>query len=324
MIQKKIALIVLGIILCISVLIILKNRYGTINKAEFTIGILQTVSHPALDNVREGFMRELKNKLGDDVNFIVQNAEGSTAHAQSIARSFHANKNVNGILAIATLAAQVMANVEKEKPIFISAVTDPGVLGIIHPKTNVCGISDMIDVSAEIEMLKRLLPDVKTVALLFNPGEINSVVMADKMKSELKKSGIAIVEMGLTSEVDVPNAVSIACKKSDAILVPLDNTVASTIQLISKLTLKAGIPFIVSDNLLVKNGALAARGVDYIQCGEQAAIMAFKVLCEDKKPADLGIERPKSDTIFINKKTLNKLKLNVPEKLNGKIVFVES
>lgn len=290
--------------------------------AAYTIGILQTASHPALDAAREGFVIELQTKLGNKVEFVIHNAQGSVAQAHAQAQQFHANKQYNGFFAIATPAAQALSVLEKERPIVITAVTDPDALGLIYPLTNVCGVSDMIDVKGEIAMLTQLVPHAKTVGLLYTSGETNSIMAVSQMRKELEVRGLTAVDFAVSNESDMAAVVELACRKTDVILAPTDNTVACAITLISAIALKYKKPLIVSDNMLVSAGVLAARGVDYKESGKQAARIAYKVLVNGRKPYELPIEQAKSDTIYINKQTLIELGLNVPETLQKDVVLL--
>lgn len=291
--------------------------------ARYTIGILQTASHPALDAVREGFVHELQQKLGDHVAFFIHNAQGSIAQAHAVAQQLHADTNVKAVFAIATPAAQAMSAVEKEKPIIIAAVTDPHALGLIHPTTNVCGTTDMIDVAAEVDMLTKWIPQAKTVGLLFTSGETNSLVLIKHMHEEAEKRGITAIDFAVASEADMPAVVELACRKVDVLLAPTDNTVASCITLIAAVAEKHAKPLIVSDNMLVASGALAARGVDYRAAGIRAAQIAEQVLVENKKPFELPIEHPDCNEIFVNKAMLEKLKLEIPASLQSAVTFTQ-
>jgi putative ABC transport system substrate-binding protein len=322
--MKKIVLIIGSMIALISGLIIIKQAKKPVSTKAYTIGILQTASHPALDAARDGFITVLKEKLGDDVDFVENNAQGSIANAHTIAQQFHADKQFSGFFAIATPAAQAMSAVEKEKPIFIAAVTDPNALGLIHPTTNVCGTKDMIDVKAEVEMLQQLLPDAKTVGLLYASGETNSIALVKQMRQELQALGLTPIDFAVSSEADMPAVVELACRKTDVILAPTDNMVASSISLIASIANKHKKPLIVSDNMLVKFGALAARGVDYKESGKQAARIAYQVLVEGKQPHELPIEQAKSECIFINRQTLQNLGLTIPAAIENHVTIVDS
>lgn len=319
--MKK-SIVIAIVIVIISFFLFFKTSKNRSTKTVYTIGILQTASHPALDAVQDGFTEELKALTQDTVDFVVYNAEGSISQAYTIAQRFHANKDIDGFFTIATPATQAMSAVEKERPIVIAAVTDPAAMGLVYPETNVCGTNDMIDVKGEIDLLIQLLPQAKTVGLLYTLGESNSVVLVELMRKELEIRGLVAVDFAITNESDVQAVVESACRRVDVLLAPTDNIVASTIDFIVALTMKCNKPLIVSDNMLVKFGALAARGVDYKQNGKQAAHIAMRLLQGDKKPSELSIKQAISDQIFVNKHTLEALGLTVPDLLKKQITFV--
>ena len=281
----------------------------------YTIGILQTASHPALDAARNGFMETLKKTMGSDVSFILYNAEGSPANAHTIAQRLHAQKNVHLIYAIASPALQAIASVEKNKPILFTAVTDPKVLGITPAAANICGISDMIDMHKTITLLSQLTPHVKTAAILFNNAESNSIEQVQYLKKELGLFEIAALEMGIVQESDIPSATMVACRKADAIIVPTDNTLACAMELVASIALEHKKPLFSCFNQAVHQGALAACGVDYYDCGKEAATMAYEIIVHHQQPQSYGTVLPNTDRIYINKKTLNMLGLNIHETL---------
>lgn len=292
--------------------------------ARFTIGILQTASHPALDAAREGFVTELKNVLGSDVAFVVRIAQGSVSQAHAIAQRFHADASISAILAIATPAAQAAAAVEKDKPIIITAVTDPHALGIMDPQRNVCGATDMIDVSAEIEALHQLIPHAQTIAILANNAEPNAALLAKMMVKEIETRNLKALPISVQTEADMLPAFASALHNADAIIAPTDNTVACAITTLAAQARAARKPFIVSDNLLVSKGALMARGVDYFESGRQAATCAQEVLMHGKKPHDIPLQSPKKSTIFVNKTVAQELGIIIPPALAHDVVWVEN
>jgi putative ABC transport system substrate-binding protein len=319
--MNKITLLLISTCLIGASFFVIKNRFSK-KHAQFTIGILQTASHPALDQAREGFVKTLKAKLGSKVDFVIQNAEGSINNAQTIAKSFHANNNINAIFAIATPAAQAIKHLERNKPIFFAAVSDPQAIGLIHEGTNVCGASDLINVHQQISAMRKLLPHVKHVALVFNTGEINSVSCMHQQETELKKAQIAVTQIGINNESQIPTAISRAARIADAIMTPVDNTIASAITIVASLARKAGKPLIVSDNLLVEKGALLASGAaNYFVAGQKAAGLALQVLVNGKKPHELPIASSIDARIFINKNVCNELGISIPDEIRNNVVI---
>mgnify|MGYP000291871241 CR=1 FL=1 len=320
--MKKVVLTLSLIVGFITAFVIIKKLKKTKATDSYEIGILQTASHPALDASRQGFMKQLSTRLGDKINFVIHNAQGNISQAHAIAQQFHANKELDAFFAIATPAAQALAAVEKQKPIVLSAVTDPANLGLIYQKTNVTGVSDMIDVPGTIDMITQLVPHAQTVGLLYTSGETNSITLAEKMRQSITDRGLTPLDFAVSNEADMQTVVQLACRKADVLLAPTDNTIAASIPLIISLCAKYNKPFIASDNMLVHSGALAARGVDYKQCGAQAANMMYRMLIDGIQPDTLAVERSNSNTIYINKKVANTLGIVIPQKIQSSIKFI--
>jgi len=306
----------------ITFFIYLKHTSISKPKTRFSIGILQTASHPALDAARDGFIEELQKTMGNDISFVICNGQGSISNIHTIAQQFHHDKNIQSIFAIATPAVQAITTIEKSKPIFIAAVTDPQTLGLVHSTTNVCGTKDMVDVAEEINLITELLPHAQTIGLLYNNGELNSITLANLMRQTLKEHHLTPIDFAITSESDLPTAAQVAFAKADVILAPTDNMVASSITLLASLADKNKKPLIVSDNTLIKNGALASKGVDYKESGKQTAQIAYEVLVHNTKPYNLPIQQAKSDKVLVNKKVANLLNVTISESLKQDIVFV--
>lgn len=320
---KRIYIVLILLVVSIGVIIVSRRSKKSEHKRAYTIGILQTASHPALDATREGFIAAIQQKLGDKVDFVVRNGQGSISTIHAIAQQFYAKPTIDAVFAIATPAAQAMMSVEKEKPIIVAAVSVTPELMDNFSAPNVCGVSDMINVRAEVEAMKQLLPEtVRTVGIIFCSAEINSVAMSKIMVTELERVGYEPMIVSVASEADMEAAVLSAVRKVDVLLAPTDNVVANTIALITDIAAKAQKPLIVSDNLLVQYGALMARGVDYHQSGKQAGEIAVQVIEKKKKPKDIAIVRADNKEIYVNKKMLDQLGLTIFDAIKQDVVFV--
>ena len=98
---------------------------------KYTIGILQTATHPALDFTREGVKQAFLNAgmvEGSTVTFDVRNAELDAPTAAKMVDAFVAS-NADAIVAIGSLAAQAALAEETKQgskiPLFFTAVADP-------------------------------------------------------------------------------------------------------------------------------------------------------------------------------------------------------
>lgn len=313
-------LLLLAIITLISTAAYICSKKRS-NTTKYCIGVIQTASHPALDKARESFISEFEKLTNEPISWIIQNAEGSISQMATIAKGYALEKHMDAIYAIGTSAVQVTHKIAAEKPMLYSAVSDPDSLNLGNMA---CGTSDRVDVVAQAEMIKEVLPNAKRVAILLNPAEHNSVIQVSAMQAALYKEGFEPIKVGVQVQSEIASAVSMASKQADLILIPADNLLVSAMPLISKIALQNSCPLIVSDTPSVTNGALIARGVDYSDCGKQTAIIAYKLLCEGKSPRDLGTTHPKSRLIVVNTDTCKSLGISIPQSMKSQVTQVKT
>ncbi len=284
------------------------------------IGISQFVEHPALDAAREGFKAGLAEAgflENENVEFIVESAQADFATAQTIAQKFR-QKNLDLILAIATPSAQTVANLIKTTPVLITAVTDPVEAGIVDnmekPGKNITGTTDMNPVKRQLQLIKQFIPDVKTVGILYNAGEVNSVVQVDIAKEAATELGIELKEATVTNTSEVALATSTLVNKVDAIYVPTDNIIVSAMPSVLKVANQNNIPVFGSENSQVEKGAIATLGLDYFLLGKQTGKMAAEVL-NGSSPAEMSIQGSSDLKLYINQTAANNLSLEIPADL---------
>lgn len=301
-------------VLTFSFLLLLGMSAGA---QEYKIGISQFVEHPALDSAREGFIKGLAEEgfTEENVEFIEQNAQADFATAQSIAQKFK-GQNLDLVLAIATPNAQAAANVITEIPVMFTAVTDPFEAGLVDsmevPGRNLTGTTDMNPVAQQIELIKEFLPELSDLGVLYNPGEVNSVVQVDLVKETVEKMGINLHEGTVSNSSEVSLATSSLIGDVDAIYVPTDNIIVSALPSVLNITNQNNIPVFASENGQVKQGSIATLGIDYELLGIQTGKMAAKVL-KGANPAEMPVESSDELKLYLNTKAAENLGLEVPE-----------
>ena len=295
---------------------------------EYEIGISQFVEHPSLDLAREGFIDQLAEEgfiEGENIKIDLQNAQADFSTAQTIAQRFNQNK-VDLVLAIATPSAQTAANVLKNTPVLITAVTDPVEAGIVQsmekPGTNITGTTDMNPVAKQLELIRDFLPEVKDIGILYNPGEVNSTVQVKLAKEKAKEMGINLEEATVSNSSEVSLAVSSLVDNVDAIYVPTDNIIVSAMPTVLQTAHNRQVPVFASENNSVEQGAIATLGIDYYQLGKQTGSMAARIL-NGSNPAEMPVESSKELKLYINKKSAEEINLKIPEDLleSADIIF---
>ena len=292
---------------------------GTTSNGEYKVGVVQLVEHPALDAANKGFVDALKEKgLSDKITFDQQNAQADQSNLNSIAQRFVSDRK-NLILAIATPAAQSMANATHDIPILGTAITDYEAAKLVksneHPGGNVSGTSDMNPVEQQVDLILKVLPNAKTIGTIYSSSEVNSQIQVEKMKAYAATKGIKVEEVTVSNVNDIQQAAqNLVSQRVDAIYVPTDNVVASAMSNLVAITDPAKIP--------VFGGAVMSLSVDYYKLGYQTGLMAAKVLTGEAKVEDMPIEMQKEFKLVVNKDKLKKLGITLPEDLMNKATMI--
>lgn len=301
---------------------------NTSGGSDVKIGILQYVEHPALDEATKGFEDYLKANGYGDAQIDFKSAQGEVANCTSVAQKF-VNDKVNLIFAVATPAAQAAANETKDIPIVLSAVTDPADSGLVEsnekPGNNVTGSSDLNPIEAQFDLLQEILPDAKTVGLLYCNAESNSVFQINLAKEQCDERGLAYQEASVTDSNQIQQVVESLNGKVDVLYVPTDNLMAESMATVTQTASQYGIPCIVGEEGMVKNGGLATYGIDYYKLGELAGAQAVSILDGKDKPEDMAIQYLATDecTLTVNPKTAEKLNITLPQSVLDRAVTVE-
>ncbi len=285
------------------------------------IGVIQLVEHPALDKNYQGFVDGLKAAGyvdGQNIEIDYENAQGEQANCVTIAQKL-VNDQSDLIFAIATPAAQAVANMTSDIPILVSSVTDPKTAQLVEsnekPGTNVSGTSDLTPCAAQISLLKRLLPSAKKVAILFCSSEENSRFQANLAEAACQKEGLDFVEATVSNTNEVQQVVQSLVGKVDAIYAPTDNMIASSMATVALVTTPNKIPVICGEEGMVQGGGLATYGINYYELGLQTAKMAVEILKDGKKPADMPIQYLEKCDFSYNKEVADELGIEIPADL---------
>ena len=286
------------------------------------IGVVQIVQHGSLDEANKGFVDGLASKgFKDGVNVKIdqQNAQGDQSNLKTISQRFVNNK-VDLIHAIATPAAQIVANTTKTIPIVGSAIVDYKTAKLVQsvekPGGNITGTSNHNPPSRQIDLALKLVPNAKKVGALYTSSELNSQLQVAAMKTYAAQKGLTVIEATVTNVNDIQQAVQSLLGKVDFIYCPTDNTIASAMSNIVKITVPAKLPVFLGDEAPVRSGgATAGASVNFYKLGFQAGEMAADILSGKSKPADMPIGFQQDVKVLINKKSAEAIGLKIPADL---------
>lgn len=285
------------------------------------IGVIQLVEHSALDANYKGFVDGLAEAGyvdGENIKIDYQNAQGEQANCVTIAQKF-VNGKSDLIFAIATPAAQAAANLTRKIPILISSVTDPESANLVKSNTapggNVTGTSDLTPCAAQMELIKKLVPNAKTVGMLYCSSEQNSHFQIKLAEEACDKLGLKYVEATVSNSNEIQQVTQSLCGKVDVIYSPTDNMIAAGMPLVGQVALENKIPVIVGEEGMCRAGGLATYGINYYELGKQTAKMAVKILKGEVKPATMPIEYLDTCDFVVNEDTAKVLGIEIPADL---------
>ena len=286
----------------------------------FQIGIVQLAEHPALDEATRGFKEFLTEKLGDKVQFNVQNAQGEQTNCTTIVNQFVSSK-VDLIMANATNAVKAAREATSDIPVVGTSVTDYVFSGLVAsneaPGANVTGASDMNPVNVQVQLMKTLCPEVKTVGIVINSGEENSAIQAEEAKTAFEAEGFTVKIYSVADTNEIQTVVTAACNEVDAFYEPTDNLIAANVPTMSNLTTAAGKPVICGEGGMCESGFLATSAISYYELGRAAGEQAYNILVNGADPATTPIFffDVSNLSLVINEENAAELGITIPEEL---------
>lgn len=286
--KKKGLLIFLGSLCLVLVLTALPLASGCVGEEKvYTVCITQIATHPDLDSNRQGIIDAMAEEgfiEGENVEFIIRNAEGDMTAAASIADYF-VSLEPDIIQAITTPSAQtVVAAAEgTDIPIIFSLVTDPVTAGLVpsweEAAANVTGVSDWFEMLPQVEFILSVLPDIEVLGTAYNPGEVNAEVQVEILKDVAPGYGLTVVEATAATTADVYAAGMSLVGRCDAVWIPTCNTVGGVgIESIIMVGEENQLPIFGSAVGMIETGLVGGCSVDYYWIGKQAGYMAARIL----------------------------------------------
>lgn len=305
----------------VSILVMTVGCSNVSDDNTLTIGIIQYSEHLALDSARKGFIEALDDNGyvdGKNIKIDYQNAQGDQSNLSTISDRF-VSEDVDLILAIATPAAQSVAGKTTEIPILGTAITDfvSAKLATTNeePGGNVTGTSDLNPVKEQVELLARLVPDVKTIGVMYTSSEDNSILQASLAKEVIENLGLEYEEVTVTNSNDVQQATQSIVGRCDAIYIPTDNVFASAMPMVHSVTMESKTPVVAGADSMVVDGALATIGINYKDLGYQTGIMATKILKDGVDPATMPIETAETLHHIVNGLVAEEIGIEIPDDL---------
>lgn len=283
--------------------------------SDVKVGVIQLMQHDALDASYKGFKDELI-KAGVKKENIDYQVAGDTSNCTTVADKL-VNAGNDLIYAIATSALQAAAAATTEIPIIGCAITDYESTKLVKsndkPGGNITGASDLTPVKDQFDLMEKMLPDAKKVAIMYCGSEDNSIFQGNIAEQVAKDNGYEYKVYKVSDSNDIQVVTEkIVSDKMDVIYIPTDNLLATYMSSVEAVASPAKIPCIVGEEGMCKSGGFATYGINYKNLGKLAGQQAVAILKGEKTAADTPIAQLKAEdcTMVINLKVAKKCGLS--------------
>ena len=299
------------------------NETNTNNNTEHNlkkVAILQYMPHSSLDNCTQGIKNAL-DEAGIEYDVQVGSSGSADTDCQSYAQQMVAS-DYDLIIAVATPAAMsaysAVQNAAADTPVVFSAVSDPVAAGLVEtmeaPGKNCTGTADAIDIAGQIELIKTLQPEIKTLGVFYTTSEANSISQLKTLQAECAKAGIELKSQGIAEASELASAAAALVPQVDAITNLTDNNVVDNMNVFLEQADAAKIPVYGSEIEQVKKGCLASASIDYVALGERTGQIAVDIL-GGKDAVSYPAVTVTDSFLVINPDTASKLGIDIPESL---------
>jgi putative tryptophan/tyrosine transport system substrate-binding protein len=286
------------------------------------VAVITMVDTPQLIEVKDGILKGLTAHgyvEGKNLKFDFKSAQGNFGTAQQIARQ-SVGEAPDVIVAITTPVSQAVVAATKDLPVIFTTVTDPVSAKIVstntHPGGNVSGVSDLVPTELQLNLVRDVVPGLKTLGVLYDSSQDSARATADSIKSLAPKMGFKVIEAPATGVNNVASAAQSLVGRVDAIFVPNDTIVYAAFETVVKVAQDAHVPLFSAERRSVQRGSIGTVGFDFGQMGVETAEMVDKVL-KGAKPGDLDVVYMKDTAngigLYLNKASAEKMGVTIPK-----------
>ncbi|WP_125768652.1 tryptophan ABC transporter substrate-binding protein [Lapidilactobacillus wuchangensis] len=282
-----------------------------------TVGILQLLSHPALDAIHKGIIHGLAEEgyhVGKNVKIDFQNAQNDQSNLKTMSARF-VNENAAAMIGIATPSAQALANASSKIPVVLGAITDPKGAKLVkdnqRPGNNVTGVSDQAPLAAQLDLMRKIMPDLKTVGIIYTSSDDSATAQYHQFVTICKKARITLKAYSIANTNDLNQVAQQMVNEVQAIYVPTDNTVASAMQTLVATANAKKVPVFPAVDTMVKAGGLATLSINQYRLGVETGKMTAAIL-KGKNPATTPIHFERTGEMTVNLTAAKKLGITLP------------
>lgn len=300
----------------ISLLLLCIATFSNLALADVTI--IQFVEAEPLNHNKNGIVEILEN---NNIPYKYYNAQGQATLAKQIINKVMGEED-NLIVTITTPVTMlaISSRTNASQPIVFSAVSQPLGAKLIkkdsYLENHITGASDHPPIDKTVELIGEVF-NPKKIGFLYCNSEPNSVESLKELK-QLAAGKYEIIESPVTNSGMVKSAVDRLAGQVDLVYVPLDSTILTSLELVTRVLSRHDIPVVANDPGTLTKGVTAAVGFNEYEVGKEAGwkiVRILKAKNNNDDLADLKISSPSKYDIKISKKMITHFNINIPEGL---------
>ena len=296
------------------------QQAGRVHRIGYLTGGLSTDRPHLIEAFRQG-LRELGWVEGQNIVIEYRYAEGRFDRLPDLAAELVRLK-VDIIVAVATPASAAAKNATGTIPIVGISLGDPVGTGLIaslaRPGGNITGVSYSVGVETigkGLELLNEIVPNVRWVAILSNPGNPLHAPAVRDLKVAARSLGEQLQLLDARGPTEFDGAFAAMAKERVGGLFVVADTMFNLHRArLVELAAKSRLPAAYGTRDAVESGGLMSYGPSLPDLFERGATYVDKIL-KGAKPADLPVEQPTKFELVINLKTAKALGLTMPPSL---------
>ena len=313
--------LLVAVAIVVTIVFILDRKSPTGEEQLMKLALVQYNDSPLSEMTREGIEKGLMMEgLRKDTDYVmnVYNAQGDVSTLNLIFDGV-LNDNPRLVFVTSTPTLQVAVQKIKEIPVVFSTVADPVAARVGSSYDdhlpNVTGISTLGDYEGMVNLVKAIIPGVKSIGTLFSPGELNSVRNMNYFKEHAETAGIELITVPVNSSSESADAaLSLVARKPEVVCQIIDNLTSLSAATIIRTCREHQVPVFgfVSDQS--EKGAILVVSRDYVQAGIDAVRLAKKIF-DGANPAEIPFEFVSRTEILINSVAARENGITIPEEI---------
>jgi putative tryptophan/tyrosine transport system substrate-binding protein len=243
-------------------------------------------------------------------------------------RVFHdCERNVDGIVFLRSSGAEFLGKITPKVPCFVGACNNPAELGTIKnlnaPEGMVTGVTYAIPYEKRFEIIRKLFPNIKSVAILVEKGHPSGPLEQAGTREQCERLGLVYKEV-VASSLDALLDGTKNLGKVDLIIISNTRLVMDRVGSLLAITNAEKIPMFSYADKPVTLGAVAGMAADDAKLGMMLAESVVDVVVKGKPISQVPVKMDPNPKITVNEIMMKSLGLQFPDAILKEAILIKN